>query len=123
MNKATTRVAGSNEILANKLFTTTVNGTKLLLSRIDGEVKAVIDKCTHLGMPMRKGSFDGKVITCPFHGSRFDIATGENLDWVTGVLGKTMPKWTCNLIALGKKPQPLTTLTVEERDGDVFVAL
>jgi len=117
------RVAASSEIRAGKLFSTTVDGTRLLLSRVDGDVKAVIDKCTHLGMPMRKGQFDGRVITCPFHGSRFDIATGENLDWVNGVLGVKLPRWTCKLIALGKHPAPLTTVAVQERDDEVRVEL
>jgi len=117
------RIATSDDIRPGELFSTTVNDTKLLLSRVDGEVKGVIDKCTHLGMPMRKGPFDGRVITCPFHGSRFDLATGENLDWVSGVLGVNMPKWTCKLIEMGKQPAPLTTLAVEEKDGEVFVSL
>jgi len=117
------RVAASDEIQNGKMFSTIVDGTKLLLSRVDGEVKGVIDKCTHLGMPMRKGKFEGTVITCPFHGSRFDIATGENLDWITGVMGAPMPKWACKMISLGKKPAPLTTLKISERDGQIFVAL
>lgn len=115
------RVASSEEIRAGEMFSTTVDNTKLLLSRVDGQVHAVIDKCTHLGMPMRKGTFDGKVITCPFHGSRFDIQTGENLDWVTNIMGMNAPGWACKLIEMGKKPAPLTTLRVEERDNQVFV--
>jgi len=121
MAAAGVRVASTDEIVTGAVFSTTVDGTKLLLSRVDGEVKGVIDKCTHLGMPMRKGSFDGRVITCPFHGSRFDIATGENLDWVSGVMGTKMPKWACKLIELGKQPAPLTTLGIEESDGAVYV--
>jgi len=117
------RVAASSEIRKGELFSTTLDGTKLLLSRVDGEVKAVIDKCTHFGMPMRKGEFDGRIITCPFHGSKFDIATGENMDWVNGVLGMPLPRWACKLIAMGKDPAPLTTLQVEERDAAVFVEL
>ena len=117
------RAAASAEIKAGEMFSTSIDGTKLLLSRVDSEVKGVIDKCTHLGMPMRKGKFAGTVVTCPFHGSRFDIATGENLDWVTGVMGAPMPKWACKMISLGKKPAPLTTLVVTERDGEVFVEL
>ena len=117
-----TRVAASAEVVAGKLFATTVNDTKLLLSRVDGEIKCVVDKCTHLGMPMRKGKdkFDGRVIVCPFHGSRFDITTGENLDWVTNIMGMNAPKWACKLIEFGKHPAPLTTVAVEERDGEVF---
>jgi nitrite reductase/ring-hydroxylating ferredoxin subunit len=117
------RVASSEEILPGKMFSATVDGTKLLLSRIDGDAKGVIDKCTHLNMPMRKGKFDGRVITCPFHGSRFDIVTGENLDWVTNVMGINAPKWVCKMVEMGKQPAPLTTLEVVEKDGSVFVSL
>jgi nitrite reductase/ring-hydroxylating ferredoxin subunit len=115
------RIATSNEIKAGEMFSTTVDGTKLLLSRVDGKVVGVIDKCTHLGMPMRKGKFAGTVITCPFHGSRFDIATGENLDWVSNIMGMNAPKWACKLIELGKQPAPLKQLAVEERDGEVLI--
>ena len=105
------RVATSDEIKAGELFSTTADGTKLLLSRVDGQVKGVIDKCTHLGMPMRKGAdkFDGRVIVCPFHGSRFDINDGANLDWVTNIMGMNAPKWACKMIQMGKQPAPLTT--------------
>ena len=119
------RIAASDEIKTGKLFSTTADGTKLLLSRVDGEVKCVIDKCTHLGMPMRKGKdkFDGRIIVCPFHGSRFDISNGENLDWVTNIMGMNAPKWACKLIEFGKSPAPLTTLEVKEENDAVFVSL
>lgn len=116
------KVADSSDIKSGEMFSTTVDDTKLLLSRVDGEVKGVIDKCTHLGMPMRKGKFDGRVITCPFHGSRFDIASGENLDWVSNIMGMKAPKWACKLIEMGKQPAPLTTLTIEEREGSVYAS-
>jgi nitrite reductase/ring-hydroxylating ferredoxin subunit len=114
------RIATSEEIKTGEMFSTKVDGTKLLLSRVDGNVVGVIDKCTHLGMPMRKGKFEGSVITCPFHGSRFDIATGENLDWVSNIMGMKAPKWACKLIEMGKQPAPLTQLVIEERGGEVF---
>jgi nitrite reductase/ring-hydroxylating ferredoxin subunit len=117
------RVASSDEIKTGEMFATKINKTRLLLSRIDGQVYAVIDKCTHLNMPMRKGKFDGQVVTCPFHGSRFDIKNGENLDWVSNVMGMKVPKWTCKMLELGKKPAPLTTLQVEEKGDEVFVAM
>jgi nitrite reductase/ring-hydroxylating ferredoxin subunit len=117
------RVASSEDIKSGEMLSTTVDGTKLLLSRVDGKAVGVIDKCTHLGMPMRKGKFEGTVITCPFHGSQFDIATGENLDWVSNIMGMNAPKWACKLIEMGKKPAPLTRLIVEERDGEVLIEI
>ena len=63
---------------------------------------------------------DGKVV-CPFHGSSFDLATGENADWCNGVAGLNTPKWTHSLIALGKKPAPLELLDVVEAEGNIIL--
>jgi len=49
--------------------------------------------------------------------------TGANQDWITGVMGMPMPDWTCKLISLGKQPAALTTLKVEERNGEVLAEL
>ena len=117
------RVASSTEVIANGLFACKVDGTKLLLSRVDGTVRAVVDRCPHFGMSMAKGGADGNVVTCPWHGSRFDLVTGENLDWITGFMGKDMPQWTCKLLSMGKQPEPLKTVSAEEQDGEVFVVL
>ena len=38
------RAASSDDIRAGEMFSTIVDGTKLLLSRVDGEAKGVIDK-------------------------------------------------------------------------------
>ena len=117
------RVANSSEVQANALFATKVANTKLLLSRVDGKVQAVIDRCPHFGMSMAKGTADGKIVSCPWHGSRFDLVTGENMDWITGIMGKEVPQWACKLLSMGKKPAPLTTVTAEEQDDEVFVVL
>jgi nitrite reductase/ring-hydroxylating ferredoxin subunit len=34
---------------------------------------------------------DGQVV-CPWHNSRFDLASGENLDWAPGFAGRDMPR-------------------------------
>ena len=48
---------------------------------------------------------------------------GENLDWVTNIMGMNAPKWACKMIEMGKKPAPLTTLEVAEENGEVLVKL
>jgi nitrite reductase/ring-hydroxylating ferredoxin subunit/Fe-S cluster biogenesis protein NfuA len=49
----------------------------ILLVRIDGKVMAFRNQCSHMGMPLDGGLVDGSVITCPWHGFRFDLSTGE----------------------------------------------
>ncbi|MED4904671.1 NifU family protein [Parageobacillus thermoglucosidasius] len=49
----------------------------ILLVRMDGKVMAFRNQCPHMGMPLDGGMTDGAVITCPWHGFRFDLSTGE----------------------------------------------
>ena len=37
------------------------------------------DLCTHDGGNLVEGDFDGRVVTCPRHGAKFDVCTGEAL--------------------------------------------
>ena len=37
------------------------------------------DRCPHAGSGLSGGTIEGTVLTCPRHGSRFDICTGERL--------------------------------------------
>ncbi len=50
-----------------------------LLALIDGKVYAVEDTCSHDQQPLGDAKVEGKEITCPRHGARFDVTTGEAL--------------------------------------------
>ena len=54
------------------------SGERVCLIRRGGLVTALHDECTHQGMPLSAGELmeDGTV-ECPWHGARFDGATGE----------------------------------------------
>lgn len=47
--------------------------------RVAGGLHAIADRCPHAGVALSGGEADGGVLTCPGHGSRFDICTGERL--------------------------------------------
>lgn len=49
------------------------------LYRVDGTWCAVTDRCPHAGAPLSPGELDGAVLTCPAHGSQFDVRSGERL--------------------------------------------
>lgn len=44
-----------------------------------GKVYAAQDVCPHAGAHLSEGDLEGFVITCPLHGSQFDVRTGERL--------------------------------------------
>jgi len=56
-------------------------GSALLLGavavfNVAGRVCATQAKCTHRGGPLSEGALDGSTVTCPWHGSQFDVCTG-----------------------------------------------
>ena len=36
-------------------------------------------KCTHRGGPLNEGKLDGSTVTCPWHGSQYNVCTGAVL--------------------------------------------
>lgn len=44
-----------------------------------GKVYAAADVCPHAGARLSEGALEGIVITCPLHGSQFDVRTGDRL--------------------------------------------
>lgn len=46
---------------------------------VDGAVYVSTDGCPHAGAVLSEGALDGRVVTCPRHGSQFDVCTGERL--------------------------------------------
>ncbi len=46
---------------------------------VGGTFCATQAKCTHRQGPLSKGKLDGSTVTCPLHGSQFNVCTGEVL--------------------------------------------
>jgi nitrite reductase/ring-hydroxylating ferredoxin subunit len=44
---------------------------------VDGVYYATQNDCTHAGGPLAEGDLDGCFVTCPWHGSRFDVCDGK----------------------------------------------
>jgi nitrite reductase/ring-hydroxylating ferredoxin subunit len=115
--------AKSEDVREGAVFAASFAGTNVGLTRVGGVVQAFVNKCPHLGLKLTKGKIEAGVITCPFHGSSFDISTGAEKTWVSGVMGVKLPGVVCNVLAMGKPPQGLTKLAASEADGRVFVSL
>ncbi len=54
-----------------------VDGEDVLVVRIDDEVFAVSDTCTHAEVSLSEGDLVDCAIECWLHGSAFDLRTGE----------------------------------------------
>lgn len=56
-----------------------LDGEKILLSRRGSIVTCFQNACAHLGLALDDGEVSDGIVTCPYHGFRYDLASGECL--------------------------------------------
>jgi nitrite reductase/ring-hydroxylating ferredoxin subunit len=71
------RTARKDEIPAGAIREFQVEGKTIALANVDGKFFAVNNTCLHRGGPLAEGELDGKLVTCPWHGWRYDVTTGK----------------------------------------------
>jgi 3-phenylpropionate/trans-cinnamate dioxygenase ferredoxin subunit len=86
-------------------------GREILLARVGGKYYAADNRCPHMGGKLDQGKLEGTVVTCPRHGSQFDLSDGHVVRWLktSGVISK-----------VGKALKPSRPLTIYEvkAEGD-----
>jgi nitrite reductase (NADH) small subunit len=70
-------VAKIDEIPPGTCKSVEVHGVLLALCNVGGTVYALDNTCPHAGGPIGEGILMGDVVTCPWHGWRFNVRTGE----------------------------------------------
>ena len=88
--RTTEVAAGQNKIVR-------VHDENVAVFNVDGTFYATQEACTHEGGPLSEGALEGNCITCPIHGSSFDVTTGA--------------------VIRGPATKRIKTYTVEVKDG------
>lgn len=73
------KVAELDEFDEGELYPLEVDGEPVCLAKVEGNVYAFTDNCTHISGPLNEGDLEGCTITCPWHGAQFDVTTGKVL--------------------------------------------
>lgn len=73
------RVGSSKDVASGEMRVFDLSGTKVTVAASDSGLYAFDDTCTHTGCSLATGEVDGTTVTCPCHGSRFDITSGSVL--------------------------------------------
>ena len=73
------RIDNAKEIAAGEMQVFDVEGTKVNVASVGGQLHAFDDTCTHKACSLAKGKLDGTTVTCPCHGSQFDVTSGAVL--------------------------------------------
>lgn len=95
MSEDFVKIAETKDIQATKMKAVEVAGEKICIVNVEGKYYAIGNVCTHVGGPLVEGTLEGYQVECPWHGSKFDVRTGE----------PTMPP--------AKRPEPTYEVKVE----------
>ena len=73
------RVAGTGDLGPGQGMRVEIQGKTIALFNLGGRYHAIDDTCPHRGGPLSEGEVEGEVVTCPWHGAKFRITSGEVL--------------------------------------------
>ena|SRR4030042_88567 len=77
-------VGRKNDLVDGMMKEVKVEGHDILLARVADKYYAIDNRCPHLGGNLSRGRLEGTVVTCPLHGSQFDLIDGHVLRWLKG---------------------------------------
>ena len=109
-------VGGTDQLQDGQMKVVTIRNQEILLARASGRYYAAEGRCPHLRGRLWLGKLDGTVVTCPVHGSRFDLTDGHVVRWTTWsglVLGVS------NIV---RAPRPLRMREVKIEGTTVMIA-
>ena len=89
----------------------------VLIAKVSGKYYAADNSCPHLGGKLSEGQLNGTIVTCPRHGSQFDLVDGSVVRWLKG------SGFTSKLGRVFKPPKPLKIYNVKTEYEEILVEL
>ena len=97
------RIASVEEVGKGKGVVAEVDGKEYAVFNVEGTICVIQNFCPHRGGALGKGLLSGEVVTCPWHGARFDVRDGK--------------------VLRGPARQDLYTYAVKIEDDDISIYL
>ncbi len=98
-----TDLTATSDLTEGKMTKFELDGRPIVLLKHEDGTHAFEGTCPHYGCGLWEGKLDGHVVTCPCHGSQFDISNGRLIH--------------------GPATAPIPVYTVRERKGRIEVKL
>jgi len=70
-------VGNTSEVQEGKLMHITAGGKEIVVTKLDGNYYAMDNVCTHAGAGLHEGELNNNELTCPWHGAKWDIKSGN----------------------------------------------
>jgi nitrite reductase/ring-hydroxylating ferredoxin subunit len=74
-------VCKSDELRPGTMRAANVEGKEILVANVGGKPYAIGGSCNHAGGPLAEGTLEGAVVTCPWHGSKWDVTNGKLVEF------------------------------------------
>jgi 3-phenylpropionate/trans-cinnamate dioxygenase ferredoxin subunit len=112
-----TRLANISDLAEGTVKKYQVEDKEVLIAKVEGKYYAAQNKCPHFGGDLSKGKLEGTIVTCPRHGSQFNLTDGSVVRWLKGTglissIGKTL-----------KSPQKLSTYQIKVDGQGIIVEI
>jgi len=110
-------VDNSRDFAEGTMKEVVIEGREILLARVGDSYYAASNRCPHMGAKLSDGSLEGTVVTCPRHGSQFDLSDGRVARWLKGsgftsAVGRAL-----------KPPRPLVKYNVAVEDDKILIEI
>jgi 3-phenylpropionate/trans-cinnamate dioxygenase ferredoxin component len=108
-------VANVNDFTPGTMRAVSIEGHEYLIARVDNTYYAADNICPHMGGNLSHGKLEGTVITCPRHGSQFDLNDGHVIRWTN---------WSPALVAvdqLRSRKRPLSIYPVVIQGDKILI--
>ena len=92
-------------------------GRQILVARVGDKYYVTDNRCPHMGGALSEGKLEGTVVTCPLHGSQFDLTDGRVVRWTnwTGLIS--------TVSRMIKSPRPISTYRVKLEGDRILVEI
>jgi 3-phenylpropionate/trans-cinnamate dioxygenase ferredoxin subunit len=108
-------ICRETDVPVGKMKRFKAGGESLVVYHLEDGFFATQGSCTHAFAPLQMGKLvDGCRIQCPIHRARFDVRTGEVVDWANFPPG-------IQLLNALRKEKALRTYRVTPEEGQLFV--
>jgi 3-phenylpropionate/trans-cinnamate dioxygenase ferredoxin component len=85
------RAASTADLPDGRMKKVTIGGRDILIVHVDGDYYALNNRCPHMGGSLADGTLQGNIVTCPRHGSQYDVRTGEAVGKAKVAFIRVMP--------------------------------
>jgi len=109
-------VGNTKELAQGTIKQVLAQGREILLARVGDSYYAADNRCPHMGGNLSQGKLEGTTVTCPLHGSQFDLTSGQVVRWLSGGLTSKIGK-------LVKPSKAINVYKVKVEDSRVLIEI